>query len=314
MKGLTAAAEGWLAQHHSAITTAQLRATGVGPDNTERLVRDRVLRRVTRGVYVLAGSPSTLEQRCTLLCLSHPDGFVTGPTAGMLAGLRRMPRSSGLHFSSHHGVHLEGEAGIVFRQTRALTPADRLHRADGITTASWARLAFDLAADLRQLDHRSVIEQMLDRGLVSAGQLRATGVRLCHPARRGSTTFRRTLETIGGRAAQDSHAEVMILDLLRALHVPVVAQVPVITAAGVLHVDLGVVDARWGIELDLHPEHRTLEGHRADAARRRAINDRDWQVELVTELDMADPEAIARQLAVSYSRRARRLAVQRSAG
>jgi hypothetical protein len=314
MKGLTDAAERWLADHHCVIGTSHLRVCGVGPDLTERLVRDRVLRRVTRGVYVLAGSPSTLHQRCTILCFSHPNGFITGPTAGMLAGLRRMPRSAGLHFSSRHGVHLTDEAGVVFRQTTKLTPADRMSRPDGIVTASWARLAFDLGADLRQLDHRSVIEQLLDQGLVTAEQLRAIGARLCHPARPGSTTFRRTIETLGSGRAQDSHAEVVLLDRLRELGVPVVAQVAVRTAAGEFHVDLGVSDARWGVELDVHPEHRTLPGHRADAERRRAINDCDWQVELVTELDMEDPAGLARQLAANYTRRARRVSGDRSAG
>lgn len=308
MKGLTDAAEQWLAQHHHVITTSQLAQCGVGADLTERLVRDRVLRRVTRGVYVLRGSSSTMEQRCSILSCSHPHGFVTGPTAGMLAGLRRMPTSAGLHFASRHGVHLDPERGVVFRQTRAVRPTDRVHRPDGIITASWPRLAFDLAADLRQLDHRSVIEQLLDRGFVSADDLRAIGARLCHPARPGSTTFRRTLETLGAGAAQDSNAEVVLLDLLRHLGVPVVAQVPVATAVGTLHVDLGVPDVRWGVELDLHPEHRTLEGHRNDAIRRRATNDCDWQVELVSELDMADAEGVARQLALSYRSRARRIA------
>lgn len=314
MKGLTEAAERWLADHHSVIGTSQLRECGVGPDLTERLVRDRVLRRVTRGVYVLAGSPSTLHQRCAVLCVSHPNGFITGPTAGMLAGLRRMPSSAGLHFSSRHGVHLTDEMGVVFRQTTKFTPADRMHRPDGIVTASWPRLAFDLAADLRQLDHRSVVEQMLDRRLVTAEELRLIGQRLCHPARPGSTTFRRTIETLGPGRAQDSHAEVVLLDRLRELGVPVEAQVPIRTKTGVVHVDLGVSEARWGIELDVHPEHRTLSGHRSDAARRRAVNDCDWQVELVTELDMEDPATLARQLAVNYSRRVRRLADDRSAG
>lgn len=314
MKGLTESAELWLADHHHVITTSQLHRSGVGPDLTERLVRDRVLRRVTRGVFVLCGSTSTLEQRCTILCCAHPSGFVTGPTAGMLAGLRRMPRAAALHFSIRHGVHLNEEDGVQFRQTRALRSGDRRHRPDGITTASWPRLVFDIAADLGQLDHRSVVEQLLDRTEVTVDELRAIGVRLCHPARPGSTTFRRTLETLTAGRAQDSHAEVVLMAALHKRGVPVSAQVPVVTASGTVHLDLGVPGVRWGVELDLHPEHRTLEGHRADAARRRATNDRDWQVELVTELDMARSDGIADQLAVSYSRRARRIERQRRAG
>ena len=93
-------------------------------------------------------------------------------------------------------------AGVVFRQTTALRASDRTVRADGIVVASFPRLAFDLAADLRQLDHRSVVEQLLDRRLVTADELAAIGRRLCHPARRGSTTFRRTLLGLGGRSSR----------------------------------------------------------------------------------------------------------------
>ena len=59
--------------------------------------------------------------------------------------------------------------------------------ADGIVVASWQRLAFDLAADLSAIDHRSVIHQLRDRELVTNDQLLANERRLCHPARRGST-------------------------------------------------------------------------------------------------------------------------------
>ena len=51
--------------------------------------------------------------------------------------------------------------GVRFRQTTVLQRTDRSRRADGIVVASWVRLAFDLAADLRPLDHLSVLQQLL---------------------------------------------------------------------------------------------------------------------------------------------------------
>ena len=82
----------------------------------------------------------------------------------------------------------------------------------------------------------------------------------------------------------------MLYDALRALNVPVDAQVPVIRAGdGVtIHLDLGVPAVRWGIELDIHPEHRSVDGHQRDARRVRGLHDSDWQIEPVSELDMAD--------------------------
>lgn len=296
----------WLNDYHGVISTAQLRDLGVGRKATDRLCASAVLHRVTRGVFVSALASPTLEHRCRLLCCLHPDGFVTGPTAGMLAGLRRQPVSAGVHFSVRHGVHLDGAGGVVYRQTTALRPTDRVVRRDGIVVASYPRLAFDLAADLRQIDHRSVIQQLLDRRLVTGEELAAMGDRLCHPARRGSTTFRLSLRDIPG-AAQDSHPEVVLYHALRALNVPVDAQVPVIRSSdGVTcHLDLAVPAVRWGIELDIHPEHRSVDGHHQDARRVRSLHDGAWQIEPVSELDMADPERLVGELVELYRRRVR---------
>jgi len=307
MEMFTSAATRWLATHHGVITTAQLVAAGVPRRRIQRLVRSGALVRVTAGVFVLAGSPATLHQRAAILGATHPGGFVTGPTAGTLGGLRRMPTSAALHFSLPHGINPEPQAGVRIRQTTKVTAADRMSRPDGIVVASWPRLAFDLAADLGRLDHLSVVNQMVDRGDVTVARLVTIGVRLCHPGRRGSRRFEETLAALGGSAAQQSHAEVRLLDALRARDVPVEPQVPVATPIGLLHLDLGVAACRWGVELDIHPEHRQLEGQQRDAGRRRATNQVDWQVEQVTELDLDHLDTLADRLAENYRTRRRRL-------
>jgi len=307
METFTSAATRWLATHHGVITTAQLVAAGVPRRRIQRLVRSGALVRVTAGVFVLAGSPATLHQRAAILGATHPGGFVTGPTAGTLGGLRRMPTSAALHFSLPHGINPEPQAGVRIRQTTKVTAADRMSRPDGIVVASWPRLAFDLAADLGRLDHLSVVNQMVDRGDVTVARLVTIGVRLCHPGRRGSRRFEETLAALGGSAAQQSHAEVRLLDALRARDVPVEPQVPVATPIGLLHLDLGVAACRWGVELDIHPEHRQLEGQQRDAGRRRATNQVDWQVEQVTELDLDHLDTLADRLADNYRTRRRRL-------
>ena len=116
---LPATAVRWLAEHHGVITTQVLREHHVGATATRRLVERNVLQRVGLGVFVSPTSPRTVEQRCTVLSSSHRGGFVTGPTAGLLAGLRRMPRRAPLHFAVLHGVHLPDDPGVRFRQTTA---------------------------------------------------------------------------------------------------------------------------------------------------------------------------------------------------
>jgi hypothetical protein len=227
----------------------------------------------------------------------------------MLAGLRRQPVTSALHFSVRHGIHLHDVEGVRFRQTTKLAAHDRVVRPDGIVVASWPRLAFDLAADLKPLDHRSVVHQLLDRRLVAPEELVAIGKRLSHPARRGTMTFLASLLELG-HEPQDSHPEVVLLDALLRRNVPVEPQIPVQRSDGVIvHIDLGVPAVRWGVELDIHPEHRSLDGHHRDARRVRSLHGSTWQIEPVTELDMMSVDDLADELASLFRERAEAIRV-----
>ena len=313
MNELTPAALQLLADHHGVITTACLRSAGVGRSTTDRLVKAGVLRAVLKGVYVLAATKPTLEQRCVVLSVAHRTGYVTGPTAGKLYDLRRMPQTSALHFACPHGVHLPIQIGVTFRQTRALTTADRWTRPDGITIVKPRRLAFDLANDLTPLDHASVLQQLLDRRLVTFSELVATGARLCHPARPGSNRFEQSLHRLDGSSPAQSHPEVVLAEALWERSVPVERQARVVRSAGsFVHVDLAVPEIRWGIELDIHPEHRSIEGHAGDARRYRSLHLVEWQVEPVSEEDIANLVTLADELAALYRARRNQFSAHRS--
>jgi hypothetical protein len=309
VSNLTPDAMAWLASHHSVITASVLRSCGVGRSTTVRLVRAGVLGNPHKGVYVLASAKPSLELRCAVVCCAHPSGFVTGPTAGMLLGIRRMPKSAGLHFAVRHGLRLADETGVVFRQTTALLKQHTYSRSDGITTATPPRLAFDLAADLPPLDHLSALHQLLDEGRVTFDELIAIGNQLGHPARRGSGRFREALHRLGGDPAGQSHAEIILAEELHARGVPVERQTRLIRGTGdrAVRVDLAVPDIRWGIELDIHPEHRSIEGHAGDARRYRDLHVDEWQIEPVSELDMLNPAAIADELSALYQARRRQV-------
>jgi len=44
---------------------------------------------------------------------------------------------------------------------------------------------------------------------------------------------------------------------------------PTLPGGRLARIDLAVPDIRWGIEVDLHPEHRSIEGDAGHARRRR---------------------------------------------
>jgi len=306
MRDLTPNATAWLAGHHGVITSSTMRLCGVGRSTTERLIRAGVLSNPLKGVYVLAAVPLTLHSRCAILCAAHPTGFVTGSTAGALLPLRRMPRASGIHFAVRHGVNLPNEPGVVWRQTTALPKSHVEHRGDGINVAKPKRLAFDLAWELPAMDHLSVLHQLIQEKRVTVEELVAIGEELCHPARRGSGRFQESLERLGSGAPAGSHPEVLIGEALHDRGVPIERQSRVVRIGGRLaRVDLAVPDVRWGVELDIHPEHRTLEGHGGDTRRYRDLHRAEWQIEPVSEADMRNVHALADELTELYQLRRR---------
>ena len=302
MSDLTPEALSILRVQHGHATVAQLDAAGIRRRARLRLIDAQLLTPVYKSVVRIPSAPNTLEGRCVALCLGHPCGFITGPTGGKLAGLRRMPRPEPIHFAVRHGIHLEPSHNVTLHQTTSIQSSDLRRRHDGITTASPSRLAFDLAAMLSIDDHASVIEQLLRDGHCSMAELAAIARRLCHPRRPGSLRFMRSLVERGDRRAAESHPEVVLGEALRARHVPVVPQVSnlVLPNGRRIRIDLAVPAVRWAIEIDVHPDHLLLEGTTRDKRRDRQCHLIGWQVERVTEVDFLDLCGLVDELVALY--------------
>ena len=148
----------------------------------------------SKGVFVVASAPRTVEQRCAVLCAAHPAGFVTGPTAG---SARRPPPDA-----AELGVALLRAARRPPPEAaRRALPAD--HRRCGRSIASSAVTA---SSSRRGLAWRSISPptsgpSTTSRWSTSCSTSDASRPTSCRrsavgsPIRldRGSTTFRRTL-------------------------------------------------------------------------------------------------------------------------
>jgi hypothetical protein len=213
-------------------------------------------------------------------------------------------------------LHLDPQSNAVLHQTTSIGQHDTRRRSDGITVASPSRLAFDLAALLSVEDHSSIVEQLLRERLCSMSDLAAVARRLCHPRRRGSLRFVRTLMERGDRPPAESHPEVVLGDALRARGIPVVPQVEglVLPNGTRIRIDLAVPAARWAIEIDVHPDHLLLEGTTRDKRRDRQCHMIGWQVERVTELDLVDLSSLVDELSSLYELRISPTSVSRHPG
>ncbi len=302
MKELSPAALELFRTHHGMATAEMLSQANVGRHLRIRLVRAGVLEIRHQCVYRIMSAPLTLHARCAALCMAHEQGFVTGPTAGVLLGLRRMPKSSAIHFSVPHGSNVGPIDGVELRQSTKIRTVDTVQAADGIRHASAPRLAFDLARDLTADDHASIVEQVLSERRCTLSTLLRFGRDLAHPARPGSMQFLATLAGRGLCAAAQSHPEVLLDQALRAHGVPVVRQVRSLRLPNgrQIRLDLAVPEIRWGIEIDVHPDHLLLQGTTSDKRRDRQCHLIGWQVDRVTQLDLADLDTLVTELTELY--------------
>ena len=70
-----------------------------------------------------------------------------------------------------------------------------------------------------------------------------------------------------------------------------------------MRLDLAIPAIRWGIEIDVHPDHLFLEGTTKDKRRDRKCHRIGWQIERVTELDLLDLDGLVGELVELYSAR-----------
>jgi hypothetical protein len=272
-------------RQHGAISSDQLSELGVRRHQRQSLVRAGVLSEMHRSVYRFVSVPDSLEQRCAAACLADPELVISGPTAGILHRLRRMPRGS-VHTMSRHRVDLDDI--VAHRTNRLDLERDVIHRGDGIRVLAIPRLVFDLARFLDDNDFESVIEQLLDRRLTSIPVLFATGRSLQKAGRDGSARFGRVLARRPAWAKpKGSTQEVTLFAALQAAGVTLTPQLTVELPDGwPVHIDGGDRARRVGIEVD----HVTWHGGRAESQydkwRDRQLARISWLIVRVTDEDI----------------------------
>jgi very-short-patch-repair endonuclease len=95
----------------------------------------------------------------------------------------------------------------------------------------------------------------------------------------------------------------VLADALRARGIPVQPQFGGLDLpdGSRVRLDLAVPAARWGIEIDVHPDHLLLDGTTYDKRRDRKCHRIGWQIERVTEIDLLDLDGLLDELAELYA-------------
>ena len=223
---------------------------------------------------------------------SSAPRHVRGPTASPCASpIRRVHhRSDGgqaarsaanarqhgaIHFCVPHGLHLDPHAEcrrFASRRTRSgrldVRRRRRWHRG-GESGRAWRSILPPILVGARSCVGRRAADPSTRHCTMAS--LGATARRLCHPEPSGIASFVRSTARAGRPAGRRVAPRVVLGRRLRARGVPVVPQ----------FADLQLPDGsgfgsisqfphvRWGIEIDVHPDHLLLEGTTKDKRRDR---------------------------------------------
>lgn len=268
----------------------QARQLGVSRGTRESNLRRGRWVAVAPGVYRLAGSPATWQQRALAACLAAGPGAVlshdaAGAVLG-LAGIRRPP------------VEVAVPPGRRPGAVRRLAVVHRPRRLEGIDVArvgpipvtAPARTVIDQAGRLSVHGLASLVDDVLCRGLTSPAHLLRRVEALRSPGRSGLATLERVLEVWDAGPPAGSGAEMDLVRFLVARGFPMpVRQHPIVRQGRVVaRVDLAWPPARLALELDSERWHGGGRAYHRDKARLLSIAAAGWEVLAVTPRNLAD--------------------------
>jgi hypothetical protein len=236
---------------------------------------------VHRGVIGVAGLTTSFESRAMAAQIAvGPTGFLSGPTAGRLYGLRSMP-SNPIEVTVPETRSLKPRLGVTIVRTSWDDDEVMPRRADGLVIASPLRTLFGLAGSFNQFRFERAAEDLWHRNLVDPA---AAAEYLARIRRRGRTGVARLETWLEKTEAQQRPATTGLEQLLagmaeRAGLPTPVRQHPLTLADGVtIHLDLAWPEIRFALE----PGHSWWHGgdrrQDADQTRDRACAEVGWQV------------------------------------
>lgn len=283
MSQIPRAALSFARSHHGLVTIEQLTESGLPRRSRHRLLTDGLLVPVHQGIYRLASHESTFEQRCVAACLIGTHLTLSGPTAGRLLGLRKC-MTDDIHVISDRAVLIEGIHG---HRTNFLDASDIAQRGP-IRLLRPARLLCDLASHLSDADLESVIEQALERKMVSLGTLRAVGGRFMRSGRNGTRRFATVMNSRPmWTRPPESDLELRLLRGLATRGLDLIPQYIVVLDGGrSVRLDMADPEIRLAVEVDHVTWHTDRMQVQRDKRRDRAMIRLGWTVLRITDEDV----------------------------
>jgi very-short-patch-repair endonuclease len=270
---------------HAAVTRRQLLEAGVSRHVIGHRVRSGLLVPIHAGVYRLAGSPVTWQQRIMAATLAA-GGVASHRAAAYLHGLEG----------------IEPRLEVTVGRARAPKPRGLLvHRIDlaradvevrdGIPRTRPPATILGLAAVVAPAMLERALDDALVRGLVSCDQLQRRLDADSHHGRNGVAALAALLGVRAGAARwTQSEFERRLFALLRRSGLPLpVPQFEVVLPGGRrAFLDYGWPDIRLALEADSYRHHAGRLAWSRDHTRNRLVVSLGWRIVAVTWTDLVD--------------------------
>ena len=202
--------------HHDLLTTAAMRAEGLSPAQIRQLRDDRVIERIIRGLYRLAGSRSRVQDIAACL-LRHPAAAASRVSGLYLHGLDIEPPRRP-HFTLPMNAGQATPLGVAHRSP--LLPVDRTVR-QGLPVTTLARAIVDSAEVLDVERLAEVVNEAVSRKLVRIPAVIDAASRVeCAPGRAGLGRLRAVLASWTDAIEPDSPAEAAAIRRITSFRLP----------------------------------------------------------------------------------------------
>lgn len=274
---------------HGAFSASQL------PSATPSTLRTRTSagrwRRVRRGVFVIAGSPDTWEQRLWIrLLMAGPGAVVGARSAGVLHQLR------GLKPGALDIIQPEESAPYAKRNSLRRTnqlPKWQVTEARGFPVVTPERALFDIAGlatiyrrramlpYVSEYEVARLVDNAITQKLITVRSMRHVHLALAGRGRPGSRLMREILDERGaGHVPTESELEDAFIRLVKDFDLPSPRrQVTLGPASGAIgRVDFYYAEARLVVEADSHAFHSQRTQVLADHRRDMEFLANGWQV------------------------------------
>jgi very-short-patch-repair endonuclease len=286
-------------RQHSLFTLVQARELGASRHAVGHRLAIGRWEELHDGVYRLAGSERTWEQRLHGLVLaSGPVAAASHRSAAALLGIPGFERRGLIEVVTPRPRRHRDPEGLVHRWR--ILPDHHLTVVEGIPTTRVPRTLCDLAGVLHPGRTERALDSCLSLGIATPGTMQATFSDLAGRGRKGTAVMRRLLaDRTEGYVPPASELEARFRDLVRdaGLSEPV-RQLDV----GDGEDWIGRVDAAYParklvLELDSGRHHTAVLDRDADGRRDAAMGTAGWRVERITWRELTDrPDLVVSRL------------------